>query len=274
MYAVLPDYPRASGRNIASITPTLCDLMGVSRPALSSCEPMEGVLRACGEAGGGEIEVCLVYAPDAVGRHVLERYPGLIKCIREAAPAVEPLESVFPPKTPVCFASMFTGAPPEAHGIREYEQPVLRCDTLFDAFVRARKRPAIVSVEGASVDVIFRGRGMDYFSEPGDSAVTARVLELLAAGRHDLILAYHQEYDDVLHGAGAFAPDALAAVKRHLAAFREMVERARGCWAGRPGLMVFAPDHGAHDDPDTGKGTHGRAIAEDMELLHFFGVVT
>jgi predicted AlkP superfamily phosphohydrolase/phosphomutase len=62
------------------------------------------------------------------------------------APIEISLQSVTPPKTPVCFASLFTGAAPDQHGIRKYEKPVLKCDTLFDALIRAGKRGAIVAV--------------------------------------------------------------------------------------------------------------------------------
>lgn len=267
-------YPNASGLSVASITPTICDLMGIPRPGISDCEALAAVLRAREGAGISDVGRCLVYAPDAIGRRILARLPGLAEEIRRAAPVAESLRSVFPPKTPVCFASMLTGAPPEVHGIIKYERPVLECETIFDVLLRAGKRPAIVSVKDASVDVIFRGRDMDYFSEPYDSGVTARVLGLLEAGRHDFILAYHQEYDDILHSSGTFSADALAAVRRHVDAFAEMVNRARECWGGGPGVVAFAPDHGAHDDPETGQGTHGDDIEDDMEVVHFFGFVT
>ena len=268
-----PGYPHASRPGIASLTPTVCDLMAVPRPGLSSCDPLAGVIGGRDDAGISRIERCLVYAPDAVGAHVFELHPGLVDEMRKAAPVAEYLRSAFPPKTPVCFASMFTGAEPEAHGITAYERPVLKCDTLFDALIRAGRRPAIVSVKDASADVIFRGRDMDYFSEPYDGGVTGRVLDLLAAGEHDFILAYHQEYDDLLHKFSTFSPEALAAAGRHVNAFIEMAERARECWAGRSGAFVFAPDHGAHDDPGTGAGTHGDDIPSDMEVIHFCGLL-
>jgi hypothetical protein len=166
---------------------------------------------------------------------------------------------------------MFTGAPPEAHGIRAYERPVLECDTLFDALIRSGKRPAIVSVKDASADIIFRGREMEYYSEPADGEVTVRAMDLIESDGHDLMLVYHQEYDDILHESEPFGRSALAAAGRHVEAFAELAALARECWAGRSGLVIFAPDHGAHVDPGTGRGTHGDDIPEDMEVLHFFG---
>ncbi len=262
----------APSPSIGAVAPTLCDLMGVERPGLSQEEPIDAVSIACRKAGVSGAERCLLFAPDAIGRSLLEREADMAIKLAQAAPLVIPLYSVFPSKTPVCFATMFTGAPPEVHGIQAYERPVLACDTLFDSLIRAGKRPAIVSVEGASVDIIFRGRDMDYFSEPYDGEVTERVLGLIEADRHDFILAYHQAYDDILHAATPTAPEALASAECHIDAFADMVAAARRRWKGRAGLVAFAPDHGAHVDPATGTGTHGSALPEDMNVLHFFGL--
>ncbi|MDI6739578.1 MAG: hypothetical protein QME74_04355 [Candidatus Edwardsbacteria bacterium] len=35
-------------------------------------------------------------------------------------------------------------------------------------------------------------------------------------------------------------------------------------------MLIFAPDHGAHLDPATGKGVHGDDIPEDMLVTRFF----
>ena len=262
-----------SEQDIGAITPTICDLMAISRPRLSQSKPIRAVVNACSEAGVSVVERCLIYAPDAVGRSLLNVLPAAFSEVLSAAPLAVSLRSVYPPKTPVCFASMFTGAPPEVHGIQSYERPVLGCETLFDMLAGEGKRAAIVSVKDASVDVIFRGRGIDYFSESCDDLVTERALELLEADRHEFILAYHQAYDDILHEIGPYAPEALRAAGGHVSAFLEMAAGARESWSSRAGLVVFAPDHGAHADNDTGRGAHGFDIPEDMELMHFFGIL-
>jgi hypothetical protein len=46
---------------------------------------------------------------------------------------------------------------------------------------------------------ILRGRAIDYFAEACDPEVTGRALQLLEDDRHDVIVAYHQEYDDEMH---------------------------------------------------------------------------
>lgn len=218
------------------------------------------------------IERCLIYAPDAIGKHLLSQLPEEFAKAQLLAPLAVDLDAVLPTVTPVCFASMFSGAPPAVHGIQTYARPRLISDTLFDALARAGKRVTIVAVQHSSIDTIFRGRAIDYFSEEYDPQVTARTLELLAADRHDFILAYHQEYDDALHRTTPFSDEALAAARRHFASFTTLAEAAARAWAGHSYALAFCPDHGAHVNPDTGRGTHGSRLPDDVQVRHFFGI--
>ena len=179
---------------IASLTPTVCGLFGVEPPVLAE-EPMLPSIRATLRATLGErlIERCLVYCPDAVGDHVWSRFPEHAGTVSLHCPQRARVSSVIPPKTPICFASVFTGASPTRHGIRKPERPVLMCDTLFDALIRAGKRIAIVAVQNSSIDLMYRRRSLDYFSEAYDAEVTARVEGLLDRDAHDLVVVYHQE---------------------------------------------------------------------------------
>ena len=144
--------------------------------------------------------------------------------------------------------------------------------TLFDALVRANKHVAVVAIKDCSIDRIFRDRAIDYFSEDYDSGVTERVLSLLKADQHSFILAYHQEYDDQMHTTTPFAREAVQAARNNIAGFAEIAEAFDNCWSKYNRVIVFAPDHGAHLDHATGKGSHGVDIREDMELRHFYGL--
>jgi len=256
--------------DISFVTPTICGLFAVELPALAADRPIDRVMEVAGKAVSGPIERGLLYTPDAVGTVVYVENKALFEPVLRLASTEVPLLSVVPPKTPVCYASMFSGASPESHGIRSYVKKVLTCETLFDVMMRAGKKVAIAAVAGSSMDVLFRGRDIDYFSEPYDDEVTKRAVELVEADKHDLIIAYHQEYDDTLHEGDLRSPEALAAVRRHIGSFCHMVDACDSAWREYTRLIVFAPDHGAHLDPSTGKGTHGDSIPEDMEVTHFF----
>lgn len=198
-------------------------------------------------------------------------HPQLADSFRRFAPLTVDLQSMTPPKTPVCFASMFSGAPPEVHGIRRYERPVLEVDTLFDAAVRGGLSVALVAVKDCSIDLIFRNRPLDYYSEPYDPEVTSRTLELLTEDKHQLIISYQQEYDDNLHRESPFSGAALAIAERHAADFLVIAEAASKAWKGRRWGIAVTPDHGAHIDPATGRGDHCDEIPEDMLVTHFWG---
>jgi len=182
------------------------------------------------------------------------------------------LRTVFPPKTPVYFASMFTRAPPEAHGIRMYEKTVLRCDTLFDALLRAGKRAAIISVVDSSISLIFRNRAMSYLIEEYDQQVNKHLLQLLREDNHDFILAYNQEYDDCLHRTTPTSKEALRALENHLRIFERLTEAFLNRYEDHTRLVIFSPDHGGHINPETRRGDHGLDIPEDMEVRSFWGI--
>lgn len=259
-------------KNLCSVTPTLCALMGTAAPRSTVHALSEDVLIEAERVLGDEnVQRCLVFAPDAMGSHLARAGSDFFGRVRAKAPLQIPLRAMVPSKTPVCFASMFTGLSPERHGIKSYEKPVLTCETLFDALERAGRRVAIVAVKNSSVDLIFRGRKIDYFSEEYDEQVVKRVLSLLEQDSYDFILAYCQEYDDALHRTDPFSPEALEAAEHHISDFVILSEAVDRYWGSFNRTLLFAPDHGAHIDSENGNGTHGEDIPEDMEISHYWG---
>ena len=103
--------------------------------------------------------------------------------------------------------------------------------------------------------------------------MTEKALALVAADRHDLVVAYHQEYDDVMHATGPLAPRALRGARNHVEAFADLAAAFDSAWARHPRALVFAPDHGAHPDPANGGGAHGTAADADMDLAHFWAIL-
>lgn len=256
---------------IQSHTATVCALMGVAA-AEGLAPALEPVRRIWLETlQGRPVQKCLVFAPDALGNHLYRRDAGLFAPFEAVCSTRVAVQAEMPSVTPVCFGSIFTGLSPAEHGIQAYAKPVLACDTLFDYLARAGKRTAIVAVADSSIDRIFRERPIDYFSEAYDAEVTARTLALLEADSHDFILAYQQAYDDTLHEQTPFSAAAIQAVRHHGAAFAELAAAAEQAWRGYDRLIAVTPDHGAHLD-ESGKGDHGLAIAEDLEVNHFYGV--
>ena len=249
--------------------------MMIDPPSLCDVQPLDEILKSSRKTfNGGTVERCLVFAPDAIGNHLFEGYPSFLTSVAKVASQEVFLSSVMPTVTPTCFASIFTGAEPAQHGVRKYEKPALKCDTLFDSLIRAGKSVAIVAVKDSSIDSIFRGRAIDYFAEEYDAGVRKQVISLLRADKHDFIVAYHQEYDDKMHATTPFDPAAIRAAEKNIASFVEIGEAFDEHWSEYNRAIVFAPDHGAHIDPATGKGSHGTESSNDMEMRHFYGLRT
>ncbi|MFN8547695.1 MAG: alkaline phosphatase family protein [Candidatus Eisenbacteria bacterium] len=215
----------------------------------------------------------LVFAADAIGARLVDAYRTDFDPVFTHAPVRVEAQAVMPSVTPVCFASMFSGAPPEVHGIRKYEKPVLGCDTLFDAMARAEKKVALVAVKDSSMDLIFRNRPIDYFTEIYDQEAVERAHQLISDDRHDLIVVYQQEYDDQMHATVPRSPEALRAMRNHIRNFDRLASAAHKRWASVTHAVAFVSDHGTHIDPDTGHGTHGSDLPDDLEVSHFWGVI-
>ncbi|MGC9367354.1 MAG: alkaline phosphatase family protein [bacterium] len=257
---------------IANLTPTVSSLMKLQGETSDSKRYLEAVLEKAKQMGITSVEKVLIYAPDALGVHLHKRFKSCFDKVGRIAPVSVEVQAVYPSKTPVCFATMFTGVLPEVHGICTYEKPVVKMQTLFDTAIASGKKVAIAAVAGSSIDLIFRERKIDYFSEQYDPQVTDRIQDLIKTGRHDLILAYHQEYDDMLHKTDPFSAEAIKAMENHISSFERLAKSFNYYWSEYNRLIIFAPDHGAHVDPATGKGYHGLDIPEDMEVVHYYGL--
>lgn len=259
---------------ITSVFSTICKLMGISTPprAVSDRDILNDIILEAERQGVEKVDRCLIYVPDAVGLQMYQKYRSLFDSVLKHAPMAVPLCSVMPPITSVCLSSMYTGAQPQVHGIEKEEKQVLTCETIFDYLIRACKKVAIVSVKNSSFDRIFRKREIQYFSEPEDPSVTYRTIEMIKSDNYDFIAAYHCEYDDILHKMTPFCPEAIEALKRHIHAFGEFAKSVDVYWREYNRMIWFAPDHGAHIDPESGKGDHKINIPEDMHVQHYIGI--
>lgn len=219
----------------------------------------------------GKAERMLIYNPDAIGQWLIQKYTDDFAPVMRHTQLAIPFLTAFPPVTPVCFATMYTGAAPEIHGIRKYEKPVVKTDSLFDAFVRAGKRVALSAITGSSMGIIWSGKDIDYFLEKDGEASTARALELLDEDKYDVIVVYTMEYDDNIHATHPESPVSHASMVRHNQQFAELAGKTAFTWKQYDTLLVYATDHGIHKTI-FGTGNHYADIPEDMNVTEFFGI--
>ena len=231
-----------------------------------------GALDALTTLVGDGVDRVLLYNPDAVALWLYEKYTDLFLPVLPYTRLALPLQSVMPSVTPVCFATMYTGALPDVHGIRKYEKPVVRTDTVFDALLRAGKKPCIVSTGRDSMSMIFREREMDYYITDTPDEANAQALELIAADAYDFIAVYNGNYDSTMHKFGPESKEALDALRHNTASFARLAEAVRTHWTRHRTLIGFAPDHGCHEiDGDC--GSHGLDMPEDMHIIHLYGIL-
>ena len=256
---------------IDSVTPTICSIMRFDPPKGMSAPPINEIVTA---SKGTPLKKAFLYAPDAIGEWLFQMHKDEFKDVIAAVPIQIPVRSMVPSYTPVCYGSMFTGMKPFEHGIDRYMKPVLKVETLFDAAAKAGKKVALITVKDCSFDLIFKERKIDYYTEKYDPEVNSRALDLLENHDYDMIVAYNQEYDDLIHASTPTDPAAIEAFRRHLKAFKVLAEAFNKKYSEADRVIAFLPDHGTHVDPDSGKGGHGTESPYDMEVRHFWGVNT
>jgi len=141
--------------DISSVAATAAAMLGIAPPEHAS--------EAYDALAEHKTERMLIYNPDAVGLWLYEKYKPLFAEAEKRSDFILPAHSYMPSVTPVCFATMYSGASPELHGIQSYTKPILTIDTLFDALIRAGKRGAIIAEPRCSIAKIFLDRNMDYY---------------------------------------------------------------------------------------------------------------
>jgi len=256
-------------QSLDTLCAALSYAMGVETPACAApaCEKLTAYVDAA--FGGKKADRIFMYNPDAIAEWVYEKYPQLMKeAIARTSLAVE-FCAVMPSVTPVCFGTMYTGAQPEVHGIQSYTKPVIAIDTLFDALIRAGKKPVIVCTEGDSLSKIYLEREMDYFFYPTVEEVNAKAAELIMQDAYDFICVYNGNYDSLMHKFAPEGVEALSELRCNSEAYAMFDALIRTHWTGHNTLVGFAMDHGCHEI-DGGSGSHGLAMEEDLNIVHLY----
>ena len=136
--------------SLETLTGALAYAMGIEPPKYAAAANKELSAYIDRVLAGKKANRILMYNTDAIGQWVYEKYPDFSAEARVRTDMELPLRTTEPPKTPVAFGTMYTGAAPAVHGITVYEKKLITIDTLFDALVRAGKRwrffPAPITV--------------------------------------------------------------------------------------------------------------------------------
>ena len=142
-------------------------------------------------------------------------------------------------------------------------------DTLFDALIRAGKRPAIVARPTCTVGILFRERDMDYYLVDTDYEMNAKVCELIMEDKHDVIVVHPCDFDSVMHKYGPESIEALSELKVISSSYAAIDKLIREHWSSHNVLCGIAMDHGCHTTKE-GTGTHGTDMPEDLNITHLY----
>lgn len=256
---------------LTGLTGTICKCMGIDPPNKSEgiCENL--VNEIFNKTNNRQIDRVVMFNPDAIGQWIYEKYYNKFEKFRKFAPIEQKFLTVFPPKTPVCFGSMYTGASPSVHGIQSYTKPVIKIESIFDALIKAGKKPCIIAVNNSSMSKIFNERDMDYYFEKYDNEVVDRAIELIKQDKYDFICIYNQEYDDVMHRSHPKSIFSKMAIKHYNDNFERIGNAVKENLKNHNTLLGCATDHGTHREWYL-LGQHGKNIPKDMNIVHFYGV--
>lgn len=169
------------------------------------------------------------------------------------------VRSVLPPKTPVNFATMVTGAPSNVHKIRDRTEP-LTVETIFHVLSEASMKSAAVGRASSTVGILLSKfadcRGIA--SSNLDEEVLQLAVKIAQQESPEFILVQFLDIDDTGHKFGLAGDEirtAASDIDRHLGEF--LPHLAEGGY----GLIVLA-DHGAHQVGE--KATHDGSSEDDL----------
>ena len=259
---------------ITQVASTVLSLLGVSPDEKMALPVSELIAGAQEKFSGEKCDRIVMYNPDAIAFWIYKKYrEKYFSKLENAADLMLPMLSVFPPVTPACFGSMYSGLQPSEHGIQSYVKPVLKCVTIFDRLIAEGKKAAIVSTAGDSISLIFLERKMDYFIYKTVKECNKKAAELIKKDEYDVIILYNTDYDYWMHRSSPTGLPAKNALKKDVAEYLALKELIQSEWLGRHRTaLAFAPDHGCHRWLGL-LGNHGINEPCDMNTVHFWNFI-
>ncbi len=261
-----------NNQSLDSLCGALAYAMGIAAPSCAATANPDLCVYVDKMLGADKADRIFMYNPDAIGQWIYEKYPHLFSDVKARCEQEIPFCTVMPSVTPVCFGTMYTGAQPSEHGIQKYEKPVISIDTIFDALIRAGKKPVIVAYGTSSLGKIFLEREMDYFIYDDIDQVNAKAAEIILNDSYDFVVVYNGNYDSTMHKNGPESVVALSELRSNVHTFALFYEMIQTHWKKHNTLIGFAMDHGCHEI-DGGCGSHGLDMEEDLNIVHLYQII-
>ena len=198
----------------------------------------------------------MAVAPDALGLAIVARWeaqmPFLVSLLARHQVT---LRSAMPTITPVNFATMVTGAPPEVHGIAAFTDD-FACETLFDVVRAHGGKSAGVGQKGYTGSELL-GRSADLWGRAAsntDDEVGALALGFAGAERPAFLIVRLGSTDDVFHRYGPSSPQVVPQLRETDEGRARMADRLTALGyasSSPPTISSTTPRPGAATAPRT-----------------------
>ncbi len=245
------------------LAPTVCEVFGVRKP--QSCEggALPEIVRDMGHP-----RRLVTVVLDGLGTEALEAHADSCPNLRSIS-RLHYLEirAVRPPKTPVNFATMATGASQRVHGVSEKTDP-LRVETIFRVLEESGISTCVAGRQSGSPAHLFSGlaRHRAIAGTNTDAEVLELVLDALRHRKPGFTLVQFLDIDEAEHEAGPFGE----AVRDAVLGTDVRLGRLAKAVAAEGGGMVVLADHGQHEvvvghgDRAVTRGKHDGTSPQDF----------
>jgi len=192
-----------------------------------------------------------------------------LKKLRAEGTEYAQMETVYPARTVVCFSSMFTGAYPQAHGIRSNMvwRLGIRVESIFDSLRKVGKKGRLLGIAhlidsmGDDVESVTAVMNNDV----ADRNIIERAKRIMAEQNPDLLVVQMIGVDQTGHSRGVLYDDYLTKIAEADRLIEEYVGWLTERGAMRNTTLIVCADHGQAD----GIGGHGH-LDEGERYVPFF----
>jgi len=220
--------------------PTVCEIFGLRNPQPCEAKALRQIVEAMGHP---RQMVTVVF--DGFGTAALEAHRQSCPNLRSMCNThyLEIL-SVRPPKTPVNFATMATGASQRVHKIHEKTDP-LDVETLFQVFEESGLSTCVAARRTGSPAFLFSRRASHAAISQSNRDAEVLDLALRAFSRHQPTFTMLQflDIDEVEHEVGPFGRGVSGAVSETDQRLGKLIRAV----AAAAGTMMVLADHGQHE---------------------------
>lgn len=236
--------------SIASITPTVCKILGIRAPVSNSSPPIIELFNKTGR----QQRICLILI-DSFGIRLWEYH-------RQATPNINTLaekgmiilRAESPPYTPVNIASIATGTPFSTHRVRKKDDQIIT-ETILDVMLRCSLKTSIISDEKSAIYNLFPGKFtyMHGIVPDNEESISESANNCIHLEHPDFIWIHFLNPDIIMHKFGPQSPECRKTMADTDFIIGKLVRILTAKYYG----ILLTGDHGQHENIDASSGMKG-----------------